>query len=267
MNEFDENKKPIPFTARLMAYYRAQESKKECPLFVDPFAERLAGDLTSYFKKDESFLINDYPLIRTHYIDERLLKTWCQTHSNSQIVILGAGLDTRAYRFEPLQSGNHSVYEIDFPIINQYKQNILKNEDTFCRLERISADITNSDWRTLLLKRGFSKKNPVFWILEGVAYYIQKEEFKDIYDRIINFSDTDNQFFVDICDPVCAEVDFGPYFGYFKWGLFKEEVEPFFFYNGWKISYCDAEDFDQGRFVGAGLMIFIHGKRIIKNDE
>ena len=56
----------IPFTARLMAYYRAQESKKDAPLFTDPFAESLAGDLTSYFKKDESFMINNYPLIRTY---------------------------------------------------------------------------------------------------------------------------------------------------------------------------------------------------------
>ena len=56
----------ITFTARLIAYYRAQESKRNDPLFIDPFAESLAGDLTSYFKKDESFMINNYPLIRTY---------------------------------------------------------------------------------------------------------------------------------------------------------------------------------------------------------
>mgnify|MGYP006286519661 FL=1 len=46
-----------------MAYYRAQESKKEEPLYTDPFVERLAGDLTSYFNKEQNFAINCYPLI------------------------------------------------------------------------------------------------------------------------------------------------------------------------------------------------------------
>ncbi len=34
----------VPFTARLLAHYRALESKGDSPLLIDPFAERLAGD-------------------------------------------------------------------------------------------------------------------------------------------------------------------------------------------------------------------------------
>ena len=46
----DEKKDAIPFTARLMAHYRAQESKRKDALIIDPFAERLAGDLQFYIK-------------------------------------------------------------------------------------------------------------------------------------------------------------------------------------------------------------------------
>jgi methyltransferase (TIGR00027 family) len=267
MNYLDEKEGGIPFTARLMAYYRAQESKKDDPLFIDPFAERLAGDLTSYFKKDESFAINDYPLIRSYYIDNHLLMSWCKAHYVSQIVILGAGLDTRAYRFNPLQLGEHVIYEIDFPIINNYKEAILKNERPLCKLKRVSTDLSKLDWIYHFIESGFLKDIPVFWILEGLVYYLEQENVSSLLKEIANLSRSDSQLFVDVCDPVCAEVDFGPYFGHFKWGLTKEEIMHFFSKSGWEVSYFNAEDYDHGRFVGAGLMTFIHGRGLNKNSQ
>ena len=49
--KLDDENTAIPFTARLMAYYRAQENKNDHPLIIDPYAERFAGDLTSYVDK------------------------------------------------------------------------------------------------------------------------------------------------------------------------------------------------------------------------
>ena len=250
----------IPFTARLMAYYRAQESKKDAPLFTDPFAESLAGDLTSYFKKDESFMINNYPLIRTYYIDKNLLIPWCENRKNSQVVILGAGLDTRAYRISQLRLGEHLVYEIDFPEINRYKEEILENEPPLCQLIRVSTDLSNSNWVSQLLRSGFSSNISSLWILEGLAYYMERENFENLLSQISNMGLKNCQIFVDVCDPVCAEVDFGPFFPHFKWGLNKEEILPFFNKLGWEVSYYNAEDFDQDRFVGANVMFFVHGK-------
>ncbi len=267
MNNLEEKDGGIPFTARLMAYYRAQESKKVDPLFIDPFAERLAGDLTSYFKKDESFEVNDYPLIRSYYIDNHLLTPWCKAHYNSQIVILGAGLDTRVYRFNPLQFGEHIIYEIDFPSINHYKEGILKNENPLCTLKRVSTDLSKPDWISQLIESGFSKSIPVFWILEGLVYYLEQENVISLLKKIANLSTINSQIFVDTCDPVCAEVNFGPFFGHFKWGLTKEEIVPFFSKSGWEVSYFNAEDYDHDRFVGNGLMMFIHGKGGNKNPQ
>ncbi len=260
MNNLDEKEGGIPFTARLMAYYRAQENKKDAPLFIDPFAELLAGDLSSYFKKAPSFAINDYPLIRSYFVDSNLLTTWCKEHKTSQIVILGSGLDTRAYRFNPLQFGEHITFEIDLPIINNYKEEILKNEAPLCKLKRISTDLSNPDWFSQLIESGFSKDIPVFWIMEGLVYYMKKEEVFSLLKKIANLSSKVNQLFVDICDPVCAEVDFGPYFGHFKWGLNKEDIIPFFSKSGWEVSYFNAEDYAHDRFVGVDIMMFIYGK-------
>ena len=267
MNNIDEEDDGIPFTARLMAYYRAQENKKDDPLFVDPFAERLAGNLYSYFKKEESFAINDYPLIRSYYIDNHLLISWCNMHFNSQIVILGAGLDTRAYRLNPLQLGNHVIYEIDFPIINHYKEDILKDENPLCRLKRVSTDLSKPDWSSQLIESDFSTDIPIFWMLEGLVYYMEQENVISLLKEIANLSTRDSQLFVDTCDPVCAEVDFGPFFGHFKWGLTKEEILPFFSKTGWEVSCFNAEDYDHGIFVGTGLMMFNHGRVAKKNHQ
>ena len=260
-NDLDEKEESVPFTARLMAYYRAQEAKKDTPLLLDPFAERLAGDLTSYFKRDESFAVNDYPIIRSCYIENHLLIPWCETNSSSQIVILGAGLDTRAYRLNPLQSGQHRIYEVDFPSIIHYKEKILKDELPLCKLKRISANISSRDWIPYLLKSGFSVDIPVFWILEGFAYYIKKENVFDLLEDLANLSKKDSKLFIDICDPVCTEVDFGPFFKHFKWGLSKDEILSFFSKSGWDISYFNAEDYSHDRFVGTDLMTFIQGKK------
>ena len=44
-HEIDDKKNSVPFTAPIIAHYRAMETKCENRLIVDPFAERLAGDM------------------------------------------------------------------------------------------------------------------------------------------------------------------------------------------------------------------------------
>jgi methyltransferase (TIGR00027 family) len=259
MKNYDLKDGEISFTARLMAYYRAQENRRNDHLFVDPFAERLAGDLSSYFKKDESFMINNYPLIRTYYIDNHLLIPWCEKPKNSQIVILGAGLDTRAYRINQFQLYKHVVYELDYPEIVHYKEEILEYVNPLCRLIRVCTDLSDSIWAFHLIESGFSSDIPSFWILEGLAYYMEYENFKVLLKQISSLSTKRGQIFVDVCNPVCAEVDFGPFFRHFKWGLKKEEILPFFRKMGWNIECFDADNFNHGRFVGNNLMFFING--------
>ena len=89
---------------------------------------------------------------------------------------------------------------------------------------------------------------------------MEKENFEILLSQISKISLKNCQLFVDVCNPVCSEVDFGPFFRHFKWGLNKEEILPFFNKLGWKVSYYNAEDFAQDRFVGTNLMFFVHGK-------
>ncbi|WP_287583378.1 class I SAM-dependent methyltransferase [Candidatus Borrarchaeum sp.] len=261
MRNIDAENNVISFTARLIAYYRAQESKCDSPLIVDPFAERLAGDMTAYFDKHRHFSQNDYAIVRAYYIEENLLRSWCNTQAKSQIVLLGAGLDTRAYRYKPLQKGLHTIFEIDFPIMNQYKEKILEDEQPLCSLIRISADISKQDWASKLITSEFSSEIPTFWVLEGLVYYLEQKVVVCLLKEIAQMCTEKSQIFADICVPILAELNFGPFAKHFKWGLNKIDVSSFFSKAGWNVSCSFADDFDQGRDVGQRGLIFVHGER------
>lgn len=267
MQNMNEEDVGVHFTARLMAYYRAQENKHISPLIRDPFAELLAGDLSLYLKNHVRISQMDYPIVRSHYIEKNLLTHWCNTQKKSQIVLLGAGLDTRAYRFKPILINKHTIIEVDFPSIIHYKERILQKEKPLCDLVRLPLDLLNEDWSSYLIKGGFSRNIPTFWVLEGLAYYIEKERFRSLITKAAEISIENSQIFVDILQ-VSRWYPFyfndsllGPFSKHFKWGLDIKFVPSLFKFAGWNVSCSFADKYDQGRDVGQKGMIFIHGIR------
>ncbi|MBD3228315.1 MAG: SAM-dependent methyltransferase [Candidatus Lokiarchaeota archaeon] len=252
----------MPFTARLMAYYRAQESQRDNPLIIDPHAEKLAGDLKDYLKDHIRYSQMDYAIVRSYYIEEKLLKIWCEEKKQSQIVMLGAGLDTRAYRFKPFKINDHIVFEIDLPVIIKYKKRILRDEIPLCKLVQISGKINKCQWLSKLMNNGFSSEIPSFWILEGVIFYMEKQYVSVMLEKIADISAESSQIFADINIPILSEIKMGPFTRHFKWGLELNEVSSFFKKEGWKVKGSYADNFDQGRDVGQRGMIFINGKKI-----
>lgn len=258
----DEEEDALPFTARLMAYYRFQEYKSASPLIIDPFAERLAGDMTAYADKHK-FIIQrgDYALVRSYFIENTLLNPWCMNNKISQIVLLGAGLDTRAYRLKNLKTNLHTIFEIDLLSVIEFKETILKDEKPLCNLVRVSEDLSSTNWDSSLKKNGFSTKTPTFWVLEGLAYYLERQVVVSLLQTAAKMSIKTSRLFTDICVPVLAELGFGPFTPYFKWGLEKKAVPEFFAATGWKVSCSFADDHDQGRDVGQRGLIFVSGVR------
>lgn len=251
----------VPFTARLMAHYRAQETEMKKSLLYDPYAKRLAGDLTSYFEDHGRYSKMDYGIVRSYYIEQKLLKKWCHEKKKSQIVLLGAGLDTKAYRFEPLEKNEHHLFEIDLLVINTYKEGILKEERPLCSLTRISGDLTTLNWLKKLVKKGFKKTIPTFWIMEGLLYYLEKEKVNILLKEMNKISGKKSKIFTDLCVPVYAEIQVGPFSKHFKWGLEKDKIKEFFSKNGWEVNWDWADNHDQGRDVGQKGLFFINGEK------
>ncbi|MGE5185099.1 MAG: class I SAM-dependent methyltransferase, partial [Acidobacteriota bacterium] len=108
-------------TALMVCAYRARASHWAKPLFVDPWAEALAGPeghdiarrLDTIFPPFENWLA-----LRVAYFD-RLVGLAVDRLSIRQIVILGAGYDTRAAR---LPRAGTTFFEVDHPATQAEKR-------------------------------------------------------------------------------------------------------------------------------------------------
>ena len=111
---------------------------------------------------------------RTRYIDDCLKK--CIDDGIEQLVILGAGYDSRAYRFNELR-GKIKVFEIDHPATLKVKigkiKRIFGNLPNHVVYAPVDFDKEKLDER--LYENGYDKNLKTLFIWEGVTSFITAE--------------------------------------------------------------------------------------------
>jgi methyltransferase (TIGR00027 family) len=173
-------------TARWTAAVRARESAREDRLFKDPWAAALAGEEGMEWiegRKEENTVTM---AIRTRFFDEFLQ---CMTFQNPirQVVLMAAGLDTRAFRLGwPVGT---MIYELDQAEVLGYKDQILQSNgaQSYCKRLAIPADLARP-WRQLLLQAGFDPELPSIWLLEGFLFYLPDESITQILDQVTSLA-------------------------------------------------------------------------------
>lgn len=216
----------VPFSARLTAAMRAKETLKANPLFKDPFASSLAGS-DAFELLEKKFSPQDivYLAVRTRYFDDFILSACTEA---SQLVILGAGMDTRAYR---LSLPPHTVaYELDQSIVLDYKTSILQAYSPKCERYTIEADLTQP-WEHLLLEKGFNVNLPSIWLLEGLLMYLTKPVVDNILSTISTFTTPGSKLGLDTVNLKALEYE-GPFKGHFQFGI--NHPEEYLSNYGWK---------------------------------
>ncbi len=92
-----------------------------------------------------------------------------------QLVILGAGLDSRAYRIECLK--DVVVYEVDHPATQSMKLKLVSALDHKAGIvHHVAVDFKNEDILYELKKSGFDPCQSTFWLWEGVTMYLEPED-------------------------------------------------------------------------------------------
>ena len=116
---------------------------------------------------------------RTRFIDDALID-WLES-GKQQVVCLGAGNDSRAYRIPNIDQTQY--FEVDLPV-----PQMLKRAHMHKVLGVIPAHIfyTPVDFNTQelgaeLSKAGFRSEFPTFFIVEGVTQYITEEAVENIF--------------------------------------------------------------------------------------
>ena len=156
-------------TALLVAAARAHETARPDGVVRDPFAARLAGErgaaLAHKLLDPDWFGIGVG--LRCHTID-RMLVAAIAAHRIRTVVLLGAGLDTRAWRLD--LPPDLRWIEVDFAPILDYKFDLLASEKPRCRLERVTADLRIASQRQSIWAAAGAE--PGLIISEGLLLYI-----------------------------------------------------------------------------------------------
>lgn len=114
-----------------------------------------------------------YVNARTLHMDAMLKKALAAGFR--QVVIMGAGFDSRAYRFHDTYPGVH-FFEIDLPATSADKQQrvrkVLGQKPGWVTFVPIDFNIQTLD--EVLGKAGFTADQKTFYVWEGVTYFISK---------------------------------------------------------------------------------------------
>lgn len=172
MPEYSASKQSFGLTARWTAAARAQESARPDALFTDPWAEALAGREGAEWLQSRGGSVAPM-VVRTKYFDD-FMQRIVRDEGIRQVVIVAAGLDTRACRLN--WPADLHWYELDQPFVLHYKQHILQTAGVRanCKRKAVGVDLS-TNWQTSLQTMGFETFVPTLWLLEGLLFYLPDE--------------------------------------------------------------------------------------------
>ena len=170
--------KSVSKTAYYCCGVRMQDAESAHPLIGDKYAKNLLGEEgLSYWQEFRQFTRpNASNTVRHHLIDNFTQKE-LNDHPDATVILIGAGLDSRAYRFK---SGRW--VEIDEPAMISYKNNLLPVTECNNTLERISVDFEKEKLADKLL--AYTNRPFVIFIIEGVLMYLTNEQKKELLSAL-----------------------------------------------------------------------------------
>jgi methyltransferase (TIGR00027 family) len=171
-------------TAIMVAAYRGRASAASNPVCNDPWALRLAGpegEALSRRWDEHSPSMELWMGLRTRYLDECVVRAI--SRGIRQVVILGAGLDTRAAR---LGQKGVRFFEVDQPASQADKRARLSRFEGYPidAATFVACDFEHDDFVERLQSAGLELTQPTCLIWEGVIYYLAEAAARVTLERI-----------------------------------------------------------------------------------
>ncbi|MFJ3216762.1 class I SAM-dependent methyltransferase [Kitasatospora sp. NPDC086801] len=187
----------VGLTALLVAAARAIETHRHDTLAQDAYAEHFVlaapasagwpvrmqqvpdGDANPLWGR-----FARYFGLRTRVLDDFLLRS---VHAGArQVVLLGAGLDTRAFRLD--WPPGCVVFEVDREGVLAFKHEVLGGLSASPKAARVPV-VTDlrADWVGALTDAGFDRAAPSVWLAEGLLFYLPngvETQLIDTVDRL-----------------------------------------------------------------------------------
>ncbi len=180
-------------TAVLLAAVRAAHFAVDEPkILSDPLAARLAGEfadgLVARLQADPGALPTRFmALARSRWAEDTLAEA--QTEGVDQYVLLGAGLDSFAYR-RPEPDDGLKIFEVDQPSTQAWKRQRLSDVgiEVHSSVRFVPVDFEAQDLDDELARAGFDpgRRAAVAWL--GVADYLTTAALGATLDRIASWA-------------------------------------------------------------------------------
>src|SRR5262249_37582136 len=109
--------------------------------------------------------------------------------NSDQLVILGAGQDTRAWRMDELSGA--TVFEVDHPDTQRDKRARVGDRAPKAKaLQFVPVDFTRDSLDEALARAGHDPSRPTMWVWEGVVMYLAQKDIESTLRVIEKRSDT-----------------------------------------------------------------------------
>jgi methyltransferase (TIGR00027 family) len=142
--------------------------------------------------------------VRERHIDEYLKS--CLEYGLQQLVILGAGFDARAYRFEELKRGV-KVFEVDHPASQATK--LEKLEQIFggrpAHVVYVPVDFNNQSLDQRLFESGYDENLKTLFIWQGVTQYLTPQAVDSTLAFIADHSEPGSAVIFDYMYPTLLD--------------------------------------------------------------
>ncbi len=144
----------------------------------------VAGSLYRNAVRASTFGLVDHAVLRTQAIDTHLVSAL--RSGVEQVVILGAGLDARAWRLPELRAA--TVFEIDHPATQRYKRKRIGDRVAPTEVRYVPVDFEKERFSPGLERAGFRMGEPSAWIWEGVTMYLHREAIEQTLEQLTRLS-------------------------------------------------------------------------------
>jgi len=189
-------------TATMVAAARAVATRQPHAIITDPWAaplveavgiESLSRMVQLGTPPADAGLGSDLrlqPMIDSFAVRTRFFDEFFAAATDSgirQVVILAAGLDSRAYRL-PWPHGT-VIYEVDLPSVLSFKAGVFSRLGVIspARHRPVACDLRD-DWATALRSSGFDGSRPTAWSAEGLLMYLPPDAHNQLFDTVATLS-------------------------------------------------------------------------------
>ncbi|KAA0021413.1 SAM-dependent methyltransferase [Antrihabitans cavernicola] len=249
----EESLDGVARTALGVAMARARESERPDRMFDDPLAavfvsasgDSVGRNIDALAPEARQAVVAMYHWVtaRTRFLDG--VCAAAVDDGLDQVVIVGAGLDTRGFRLG--WPADLDLFEIDRTDIFTFKEKALDDASArpTCRRHVVVADLMN-DWDTTLADAGFDNARRTLWLAEGLFVYFPADDVRRLLTTITELSPPGSRFGVttrSVDASTATPISNDPHAAVRAlWHHTEFEIVDWLSENGWEPTVTDPRD-------------------------